>query len=101
MAIRSASIFNVFAGDRLRRKIFEGVLIYCIHHIAMSIRGETLLEKLTFECCAAVDRLFPERLGLEENEDDGRLRQVQPAHWGRFVRFRPEYRHECADAHGM
>lgn len=39
------------------------VLLYFIHHIATSIRVETLLEKLAFEGCAAVDRLFPERLG--------------------------------------
>ncbi len=39
------------------------VLIYFIHHIATSIRVETLLEKLAVEGCAAVDRLFPERLG--------------------------------------
>ncbi len=40
------------------------VLIYFIHHIATSIRVETLLERLAVEGCAAVDRLFPERLGL-------------------------------------
>lgn len=39
------------------------VLLYFIHHIATSIRVETLLEKLAIEGCAAVDRLFPERLG--------------------------------------
>lgn len=39
------------------------VLIFFIHHIATSIRVETLLAKLADEGCAAVDRLFPERLG--------------------------------------
>lgn len=39
------------------------VLLYFIHHIATSIRVETLLEKLTNEGCAAVDHLFPDRLG--------------------------------------
>jgi uncharacterized membrane protein len=39
------------------------VLLYFIHHIATSIRVETLLEKLAVEGCTAVDRLFPERLG--------------------------------------
>lgn len=39
------------------------VLLYFIHHIATSIRVETLLEKLAVEGCVAVDRLFPERLG--------------------------------------
>jgi len=39
------------------------VLIYFIHHIATSIRIETLLEQLAADGCGAVDRLFPERLG--------------------------------------
>jgi uncharacterized membrane protein len=39
------------------------VLHYFIHHIASSIRVETLLEKLAVEGCAAVDHVFPERLG--------------------------------------
>jgi uncharacterized membrane protein len=41
------------------------LLLYFIHHIATSIRVETLLEKLTVEACAAVDHVFPERLGQE------------------------------------
>jgi uncharacterized membrane protein len=47
------------------------VLIYFIHHIATSIRVETLLENLTVEGCAAVDRLFPERLGHEPGNKTG------------------------------
>jgi uncharacterized membrane protein len=39
------------------------VLLYFIHHIATSIRVETLLENLAVEGCAAVDHVFPERLG--------------------------------------
>jgi uncharacterized membrane protein len=39
------------------------VLIYFIHHIATSIRVETLLEKLAEDGSVAVDRLFPEHLG--------------------------------------
>ncbi|MGC8202654.1 DUF2254 domain-containing protein [Aliiroseovarius sp. PTFE2010] len=38
------------------------VLIYFIHHIATSIRIETLLAQLAADGRAAVDRLFPERL---------------------------------------
>ncbi|MBU2361185.1 MAG: DUF2254 domain-containing protein [Alphaproteobacteria bacterium] len=37
------------------------VLIYFIHHIATSIRIETLLAQLADDGCIAVDRLFPER----------------------------------------
>lgn len=39
------------------------VLIYFIHHIATSIRIETLLAQLAADGCATVDRLFPEQLG--------------------------------------
>ncbi len=45
------------------------VLIYFIHHIATSIRVETLLVKLAVEACTAVDRLFPERLGSGQAHD--------------------------------
>jgi uncharacterized membrane protein len=39
------------------------VLIYFIHHIATSIRIETLLAQLAAETRGAVDRLYPERMG--------------------------------------
>tara|TARA_R110000868_G_scaffold35549_4_gene127447 strand:- start:59653 stop:60729 length:1077 start_codon:yes stop_codon:yes gene_type:complete len=45
------------------------VLIYFIHHIATAIRVETLLERLTGEANAAVDRLFPEPLGHGPRQD--------------------------------
>lgn len=45
------------------------VLLYFIHHIATSIRVETLLEKLAVEGCAAVDKIFPERLGQGPADD--------------------------------
>jgi len=45
------------------------VLIYFIHHSATSIRVETLLANLAYESCAAVDRLFPERLGQGLRDD--------------------------------
>lgn len=45
------------------------VLLYFIHHIATSIRVETLLEELGADACAAVDRLFPERVGQETEAD--------------------------------
>jgi uncharacterized membrane protein len=41
------------------------VLIYFIHHVATAIRIETLLAQLAAETAAAVDRLYPERLGKE------------------------------------
>ena len=48
------------------------VLLYFIHHIATSIRVETLLEKLAVEGCAAVDHVFPERLGHGPSDEAAR-----------------------------
>jgi uncharacterized membrane protein len=47
------------------------VLLYFIHHIATSIRVETLLEKLAVEGCAAVNQVFPERVGQAPPDDFG------------------------------
>ena len=41
------------------------VLIYFIHHVATSIRIETLLAQLATETRAAIDRLYPERMGSD------------------------------------
>lgn len=55
------------------------VLIYFIHHIATSIRIETLLTKLAYEGCCAVDRLFDERPEQGPgNEADERAAQQMP-----------------------
>jgi uncharacterized membrane protein len=40
-------------------------LIFFIHHIAASIRIETVLAELAAEALAAIDRLYPERVGAE------------------------------------
>ncbi|CAA9310035.1 MAG: FIG00857528: hypothetical protein [uncultured Microvirga sp.] len=52
------------------------VLIYFIHHIATSIRVETLLAQLATETRAAIDRLYPERLGHDPMPGERRT----PAH---------------------
>jgi uncharacterized membrane protein len=41
------------------------VLIYFIHHVATSIRIETLLAQLAAETSGAIDQLYPERMGLD------------------------------------
>jgi uncharacterized membrane protein len=46
-----------------------GVLIYFIHHVASAIRIETVLAGLAREANAAIDRLYPERLGNEPPRD--------------------------------
>lgn len=45
------------------------VLIYFIHHIATSIRIETLLADLAAETRSAIDRLYPERMGQDPSRD--------------------------------
>jgi uncharacterized membrane protein len=44
-------------------------LIYFIHHIATSIRIETLLADLAAETRSAIDRLYPERIGQDPPRD--------------------------------
>lgn len=41
------------------------ILIYFVHHVASSIRIETLLAHVSAETLAAIDRLYPERMGAE------------------------------------
>ena len=52
-----------------------GVLIYFIHHIAASIQASSIIASVAHETLAAVDRLFPEKLGenLEDDESDGKI----------------------------
>ncbi len=55
------------------------VLIYFIHHIATSIRIETLLAHLAAETRSAVDRLYPERMGQNPSRDkDGTAEHLIP-----------------------
>jgi uncharacterized membrane protein len=47
-----------------------GVLIFFIHHIASSIQASSIIASVAHETIASSDRLFPERLGLEPDEDE-------------------------------
>jgi uncharacterized membrane protein len=47
-----------------------GFLIFFIHHIAASIQASTIIAAITQETLHAVDDLFPEELGQEEDEED-------------------------------
>lgn len=54
------------------------VLIYFIHHVATAIRIESILKMLATETCAAIDRLYPERLGRDlESREAVPARQAQ------------------------
>ncbi len=48
-----------------------GVLIYFIHHIASSIQASSIIASVAHETIAAIDRLFPEKLGHGPDEDEG------------------------------
>jgi uncharacterized membrane protein len=82
------------------------VLIYFIHHIATSIRIETLLAQLAAETAAAIDRLYPERLGrdlpaseeLRPSTSPERLRERGRVRARDEERLRPAPRRGSADA---
>jgi YihY family inner membrane protein len=47
-----------------------GVLIYFIHHVAVSIQAPELIANVAHELHEAIDRLFPEELGYSAEEED-------------------------------
>ena len=60
-----------------------GVLIFFIHHIASSIQASNIVASVAGETMAAVDRLFPERLGDEpvDDEEDQSAHSQPQRHW--------------------
>ncbi len=47
-----------------------GVLIFFVHHIASSIQASAIISSVANETLAAIERLFPEELGEEADEDE-------------------------------
>ncbi|NTW76238.1 MAG: DUF2254 domain-containing protein [Syntrophaceae bacterium] len=47
-----------------------GALMLFIHHIASSIQASSIISSVAEETIAAIDRLFPEKLGQGPSEDD-------------------------------
>jgi len=47
-----------------------GALMFFIHHIASSIQASSIITSVAQETIAAIDRLFPEKLGHGPGEDD-------------------------------
>ncbi len=47
-----------------------GVLIFFLHHIASSIQASSIISSVAEETLSAVNRLFPEELGEEEEETE-------------------------------
>jgi len=66
------------------------VLIYFIHHTAHSIRVETILASLADETGAAIERLFPEKLGQEPPDAPEPERSITPADAATARLIRPE-----------
>ena len=61
-----------------------GVLIFFIHHIASSIQASSIIASIAQETIAAIDRLFPEKLGHGPDEDEGQdqvLRSLDERTW--------------------
>ena len=46
------------------------VLIYFIHHIAMSIQAVNILAEVAVECLSAIEQVFPDKIRLPEQEND-------------------------------
>jgi len=61
-----------------------GVLIFFFHHIASSIQASSIIASIAHETIAAIDRLFPEKLGHGPDEDEGKdqvLRSLDERTW--------------------
>jgi uncharacterized membrane protein len=60
-----------------------GALMFFIHHIASSIQASSIIASAAQETIAAIDRLFPEKLGQgpAEDEDDQTLCSLSELNW--------------------
>ncbi|MBE2287507.1 MAG: DUF2254 domain-containing protein [Prosthecobacter sp.] len=60
-----------------------GVLIFFIHHIAIAIQASSIMAAVAGETIAAVDRLFPDRLGdgMADQAAGGASRTVPAGPW--------------------
>ncbi|WP_083218998.1 DUF2254 domain-containing protein [Bradyrhizobium icense] len=56
------------------------VLIFFIHHIASTIRIETLLAQLTEEARCTIERLYPEQLNSGTTAQEGRIQREEALH---------------------
>ncbi len=61
-----------------------GVLVFFIHHIASSIQASSIIASIAQDTIASIERLFPERLGHEPDEDEDQdqvLKSVEEMNW--------------------
>jgi uncharacterized membrane protein len=66
------------------------VLVYFIHHIAVTIQVSTILERIAAETRRAIDRLFPEPFG-EDDDDAGEKALVAERDWRMLPALRSGY----------
>jgi len=60
-----------------------GALMFFIHHIASSIQASSIIASVAQETIAAIDRLFPKKLGQgpDEGDDDQTIRAPAERSW--------------------
>ena len=58
-----------------------GALMFFIHHIASSIQASSIIASVAQETTAAIDRLFPEKLGQGPGEDEQTRRPLAERNW--------------------
>ncbi len=58
-----------------------GTLIFFIHHIASSIQASSIVASVAKETLEAVDRLFPEKLGVELRDDEADPSRLPRRSW--------------------
>lgn len=83
-----------------------GMLVFFIHHIAESIQASRILEAVRRETCGAIERLFPDRAGADDDPDswpDGsgwhEVRRADTTGYLQVVEF--ERLCDLASAHGV
>lgn len=54
-----------------------GILIYFIHHIALSIQASSIIASVAMETKASIDRLLPKELDQGSDEDEGQNRGLE------------------------
>ena len=54
-----------------------GVLIYFIHHIALSIQASSIIASVAEETNSSIDRLLPKEMDQESDEDEGQNRELE------------------------
>ena len=70
-----------------------GTLIFFIHHIASSIQASSIIASVAYETMAAMDRLFPEKLGQEPEVelDDSIIHPLGERSWHPILSARNGY----------